>query len=144
MVAGRDPLGIFGELAPAVIESFSKPTPIVVFEFDVASLTASWDRPTVYHPAPRLPASKRDLSLLAPVGLREAKIRAAIREDATVESVLLYDVYEGKQVGEGRKSLTYEVTLRAEERTLTDEEIAGIVAGIEQRLRTLDVHLRAG
>lgn len=138
-----EPLGTFGELAPPAAGALSNPTTVVVFEFDVAGLTARVEEPIAYTPAPRLPASKRDLSVVAPAALREAVIRSAIREDATVESVFLYDVYDGEQVSEGRRSLTYELTLRAEDRTLTDAEIAGLIAGIEQRLGLLNVHLRA-
>ncbi len=81
--------------------------------------------------------------MLTPATLEEARVRAVLAAEPEVESVLLYDVYTGEQVGAGRRSLTYEISLRAEDRTLTDAEIAEVVERISQRLGELDVHLRA-
>jgi phenylalanyl-tRNA synthetase beta chain len=81
--------------------------------------------------------------MLTPSGLDEARVRAVLLAEPEVESALLYDVYTGEQVGAGRRSLTYEISLRAKERTLTDEEIAEIVERIARRLGELDVRLRA-
>ncbi|MCX6092296.1 MAG: hypothetical protein NTX23_05475 [Candidatus Bipolaricaulota bacterium] len=81
--------------------------------------------------------------MLTPASLEEARVRAVLAAEPEVESVLLYDVYTGEQVGAGRRSLTYEISLRAEDRTLTDAEIAQVVERISQRLSQLDVHLRA-
>ena len=81
--------------------------------------------------------------MLTPADLEEARVRAALSAEPEVESVLLYDVYTGEQVGVGRRSLTYEISLRALDRTLTDAEIAVVVERIAQRLSELDVRLRA-
>jgi phenylalanyl-tRNA synthetase beta chain len=81
--------------------------------------------------------------MLTPADLDEARVRAVLSAEPEVESVLLYDVYTGEQVGAGRRSLTYEISLRASDRTLTDAEIAVVVERIAQRLSELDVRLRA-
>ena len=135
-------LGTFGELAPDLRTRFSVPTNVLLFEFAAAPLIARIDDRAVYTPLPRFPASKRDLSVLAPAGLAEAAVREAIEGEPEVESVLLYDLYQGEQVAAGRRSLTYEIALRAD-RTLTDAEIAEIVGKIEARLGRLDVHVRS-
>ena len=134
--------GFLGELAPALIERFPVPTTILVFEFDAMELTVHADDPIAYTELPQFPASKRDLSVSAPAGLPAADIHGAILAEPEVESALLYDLYEGDQVGRGRKSLTYEIAFRATDRTLTDPEVDGIVARIESRLGKLDVHIR--
>ena len=135
-------LGRFGELSPSLIDRLPIPTPVLLFEFDVDALIEGIEEKLLYTPLPRFPASKRDLSLSAPAALAEAEVRDAIATEPEVESVLLYDIYQGEQVAEGRKSLTYELSLRID-RTLTDEETAQIIGRIEARLADLDVHLRS-
>jgi phenylalanyl-tRNA synthetase beta chain len=141
--ASGEELGWFGELAPAIRSRLAASVEIVVFEFDLETLWRLHPGARTFVPLPRFPASLRDLSLHAPVDLAEDEIREAIRAEKEVEHVLLYDLYEGEQVASGRKSLTYEVSLRASDHTLTDEEAAAIVGRIEARLAELDVHLRA-
>ena len=141
LLDGRS-IGLLGELAPARLERFAIPTSVLVFEFDSAALTTRADDPIVYAEPPQFPASKRDLSVSAPAALPEAGVRGAILSQGEVESALLYDRYEGEQVGAGRVSLTYEVAFRAPDRTMTDPEVDKIVAGIEARLAPLDVRLR--
>ncbi len=136
------PIGFLGELSPALTERFAVPTTILVFEFRAADLTINADAPITYSKLPQFPASKRDLSVSAPAGLPEAEVHEAILADPEVETALLYDLYEGEQVGEGRKSLTYELAFRAADRTLTDPQVDEVVTRIESRLGKLDVHLR--
>ncbi len=137
------PLGILGELHPGLLDRFAVPTAVLLFEFDLAALLDEFEAPIRYQPLPLLPAAKRDLSMLTPACLAEAQVRAALAAEPEVESILLYDVYTGEQVDMGQRSLTYEISLRAKDRTLTDAEIAQIVERIAARLEKLDVRLRA-
>ena len=136
-------IGHLGELAPSLVERLAVPTTVFLFEFDIDALFAAFDTPASFTPLPRYPASKRDLSLTAPVAVPERRIREALRSEPTLESILLYDLYRGEQIGEGKKSLTYELAFRAADGTLTDEQVAAAVRRIESRLRELDVHVRA-
>jgi len=136
-------LGLLGEIAPHLVDRFPTPAQVYLFEFALEPLLNAFETPIRYADVPKHPASRRDLSLTAPSGLPESQIRAAIASEPTLESILLYDLYEGKQVGEGRKSLTYEVAFRHPERTLTDADVHEAAARIEKRLGTLDVHLRS-
>jgi len=138
------PVGHIGELAPHLTERLSVSTPVLLFEFDSEALLTHFEDPISFQEIPNLPASKRDLSLTAPAGLPEGEVRRAIESEPTLESILLYDVYEGEQVAAGRKSLTYEVSFRATDHTLTDEEVSDTIGRIEKRLQALDVHLRTG
>ena len=135
-------IGWLGELAPALISRFAVPTTVLVFEFGMPDLAVGLDATIRYAKLPPFPASKRDLSVSAPVALPEAKIRETILSGPEVETALLYDLYDGKQVGVGRKSLTYELAFRATDRTLTDADVDQIVAQIESQLGNLDVHIR--
>jgi len=143
-VRDGDTLGTLGEIAPTLIDRLTTETTVLLFEFDVETLLADFERPVSFTPLPRVPASKRDLSVSAPIEVPEERIREIIRSESSIESVLLYDLYRGEQVGESRKSLTYEVSLRAPNRTLTDDDVDATIARIEDRLRELDVHLRTG
>jgi phenylalanyl-tRNA synthetase beta chain len=142
-VRGDATLGFLGEIHPELVERFAVPTTVYLFEFELLPLLAGLAAPVRYQPLPILPAAKRDLSMLTPADLDEAQVRAVLSAEPEVESVLLYDVYTGEQVGAGRRSLTYEIALRALDRTLTDTEIAVVVERIAQRLGELDVRLRA-
>lgn len=135
-------IGFLGELSPRLLERFAVPTEIILFEIDPARLLTSFEQVPRYEPVPVLPAAKRDLSLSAPRSLEEAQIRAVLASEPAIDSILLYDVFEGEQVGRGRKSLTYEVALRARDHTLTDDEVAAIVDRLAAQLAEHDVRLR--
>lgn len=143
LVIDTETIGLFGELAPTVRDLLPGRPRVILFELDLKELYRRGGGQRVFTPLPRFPASKRDLSLLSPIDLPEEEIRGAIRAEAQVEHVLLYDLYQGEQVATGCKSLTYEVSLRAADRTLTDEEVSSIIARIEKRLAKLGVRLRA-
>ena len=143
LVRNVEPIGILGELHPGLLDRFAVPTTVFLFELELWPLLGEFETPIRYRALPLLPAARRDLSMLTPASLEEARVRAVLAAEPEVESVLLYDVYTGEQVGAGQRSLTYEISLRAEDRTLTDAEIAQVVERISQRLSQLDVHLRA-
>ena len=75
---------------------------------------------------PRYPAVERDLALLVPQDVAAGEVAETIRREGGpyLHDVALFDVYEGKQVPAGYRSLAYTMTYRADDRTLTDEEIA--------------------
>ena len=143
ILRGEEAIGLVGELAPSLNESLPVPTRVILFELDLQPLCEEGIPQAQFAPVPRFPSSVRDLSLLVPAGLPEAEVRAAITAEPMVEEALLYDLYQGKQVAKGRKSLTYEVILRAGDRTLTDEEVDAAIGRMAGRLGELGVMLRA-
>lgn len=98
---------------------------------------------TKYRPLPRFPASKRDLSLLAPADLPEAAVRERIGAEPLVETAFLYDRYQGPGIPAGQVSLTYEISFRHPERTLSAEEVEEAVHRILGALSDLGVRLRS-
>jgi len=138
-----EPIGWFGELSPSVSQRLSYPTTVVLFEFSTERLIAESETIPAYSEPSRFPASKRDLSLTAPIDLPESEVRSIIAGEPEVETVLLYDLYRGGQLPPGRKSLTYEISLRSPDRTMTDEEVTGIISRIISRLAELDVAIRS-
>jgi len=135
-------IGLFGELAPRIRDRLLGAPRVILFELDLDNLYTQPASGRMFTSLPRFPASKRDLSLLVPVDLPEARVREAICAEETVERVLLYDLYHGEQVTAGAKSLTYEVSLRAADRTLTDEDVDATISRVVKRLAELGVRLR--
>ena len=136
-------VGFMGALDPSLIEHFAIQVPIILFEFSGAEITASTENAIRYEKVSQFPASKRDLSLSAPRALPEAQIRQILLEELAVHSALLYDTYQGEQIASDEKSLTYELSFRAADRTLTDGEVSVSIGRIAKELEALDVHLRA-
>lgn len=140
------PVGVIGELHPAVRERLEINLPrAVVAEIDLDALIAAAG-PATFRSISRYPATIQDLSIVAPVAVPEAQVAALIRRGAgdLLENLTLFDVYSGAQVGEGRRSLTYHLTFRAADRTLTDEALAKvrkkIIGGLE---REIDATIRS-
>ncbi len=92
----------------------------------------------LYKPLPKFPASTRDIAVLVadevPVAALEQAVRGAA--GAILENVTLFDVYRGEQVPQGQKSVAYSLSLRAPDRTLTDEECDGAMQKAIQALET--------
>ncbi len=93
-----------------------------------------------YRPLPEHPASDRDLALLTPATVASAAVEGVIREAAgpLLESVRPFDLYEGKGIPEGTRSVAWRLRFRAADRTLTDAEtdaaVSRVLAALEERL----------
>jgi len=143
IVAAKEKIGLFGEIAPRITDSLPGQPRAIMFEIDLDKTRQLSREHETFTPLPRFPMSKRDLSLLAPIDLPEGTIRETISSEKMIEQVLLYDLYQGEQVGSGQWSLTYEVSLRAIDRTLTDEQVTKTIARVEKKLAKIGVSLRS-
>lgn len=120
-------VGHAGELHPKVVQAFGLPARAGAVELDLdALMRAAVDVP----PGPEFstyPVAKEDVALVVDDDVPAARVEAALRDGAgeLLESVRLFDVYTGAQVGEGKRSLAFALRFRAPDRTLTDEEIVG-------------------
>ncbi|GGF35538.1 phenylalanine--tRNA ligase beta subunit [Marmoricola endophyticus] len=126
IVVGEHVVGHAGELHPRVCASYDLPPRSAAAEIDLDVLAAH-AREVV--PAPRIssyPVAKDDVALVVDADLPAAELAATLREGAgeLCESVRLFDLYTGEQIGEGRKSLAFALRFRALDRTLTDAETA--------------------
>lgn len=133
-------LGVLGEVDPTLLDLPGERRVLFV-ELRLPVLQRAAKAPE-YRPLPRFPASKRDLSLLAPTDLPEERIRERLLAEPLVESAFLYDRYQGAGIPPGRVSLTYELSFRHPERTLSAEEVEEAVQRILASLSSLDVFLR--
>jgi phenylalanyl-tRNA synthetase beta chain len=90
----------------------------------------------LYQPIPVHPGSERDLALLVPSGTSAAEVDGTIRGSAgaLLEDAHPFDLYEGKGIPEGTRSVAFRLRFRAPERTLTDAEVDGAVAAVLRAL----------
>lgn len=128
---GDQLIGYAGELHPRVIEAAGVPERACAFEVNLDALMAA---ATDVRRAPEVgtqPVAKEDLALVVDRSVSAAELEHALRAGAgeLLESVRLFDVYEGPQVPEGKKSLAFALRFRAPDRTLSSEETAEARAG---------------
>ncbi len=119
-------LGELGQMHPDVLSAWDVPGPIYMAELSFGEILAlSVDTPA-FQPLPRFPVVSRDLAIVVPEDSESAhwiEIIESAPVDLIVEKGRLFDVFRGPAVGLGKKSLAITFTLRAEDHTLTDEEI---------------------
>jgi phenylalanyl-tRNA synthetase beta chain len=124
LYAGETLLGHAGELHPRVAEAYGLPPRTCAMELEVTVLEESLPGPVQVQPISGYPVATQDVALVVPAEVPVGDVEAALREGAgpLLESIRLFDVYTGSQVGEGRKSLAYSLRFRAPDRTLIVEE----------------------
>jgi len=134
-VAGVE-IGLLGEASPEVRERLDIRGRPCLFEIDLDRLTGLVPGAASYKPLPRFPALYRHLAIVVGRDASYADVRQAIIElgGAIVEAVDLLDVYTGPQVGGGERNLALSLVFRSPERTLTDEEVNGVLDSIRDTL----------
>lgn len=137
--------GIFGELAPVVLENYGIGTKAYAAKLEIPEMMELSDGERVYKPLPKFPATTRDIAVVCDDGLSAASIEKTIKSAVgnTLESIELFDVYKGKQVGEGKKSLAFAISMRSHEGTLTDEQADAAMKRVIKELSKLGAELRA-
>jgi len=137
IVVQGSPVGVVGELHPAVQRAFDLPASVFFAELSLDRLEALPPRQVVHRPLPRFPAVQRDLAVVVPTSVPAADVSRAIRAvpNPHLKRVTLFDVYTGEQVGSGRKSLAYSLLYQAEDRTLTDAEVNAMHGEVVERIR---------
>ena len=137
-------IGYLGEVHPEVCDAYSIGTRAYIAVIDIPSVLefATFDRK--YKGIAKFPAVSRDLSMVVPKEVSAGQIEDMIRQRGgkIMESCELFDIYEGDQVKEGCKSIAYSITFRADDRTLTDDDITGAMKKILNGLESLGIELR--
>ena len=134
--SGEKYLGIFGELHPECAENYGFSGKVCAMELDFDAIFELKKKVYEYTSLPKFPAVERDFSFVCGEELPAGDVEEAMKQAGgkTVESVKLFDVYRGPQVGEGKKSVSFAVMLRAADRTMTDEEADKVVNKIMKKL----------
>lgn len=143
-VAGKE-IATFGEVHPKVCENYGIDGKVFIAEIKADVLYGLEKGKTIYKPLPKFPAVERDLALVCDAETPVGTLEAAIREGAgkLCEEIKLFDVYQGSQIAEGKKSVAFSVTLRSAESTLTDEVIDRAVNKMIKKLDAVGATLRS-
>ena len=121
-------VGYAGELHPKVTAALGLPARTVAAELDVDALVAATGEPLQATALSTFPPAHTDVALVVDEAVSAAAVESALRKGAgpSLESLVLFDIYRGDQVGEGRKSLAFRLTFRSAERTLTTDEVSAL------------------
>jgi phenylalanyl-tRNA synthetase beta chain len=131
-------LGIVGELHPAQMLHYELSSTCALFELDLSRLVSYVFLPRrAIETPPRFPAIRRDLALVLDREFPAARIVKTLREiaPALLESVEIFDVYEGSSIPQGKKSVAVACRYRSKERTLTDDEVNRTHAALVEQAR---------
>jgi phenylalanyl-tRNA synthetase beta chain len=145
VLLGGKRIARLGEVYPDVSENYGIESRVYYASVDAQALfdNASLDR--VYTPLPKFPATVRDIAVTCDEVLPVLKLEKTIKSAAgkSLESIELFDVYRGHQIAQGKKSVAFSITLRASDRTLTDEETAKTMERIVSALKNIGADLRS-
>ena len=134
----------YGELHPQVVKNFDLSGKVYMFEIDLEAVLSIKVPPFRYQSFSKFPGTSRDLAIVAPVSVTSCEIVALIKEHGGeyLESVSIFDVYEGEHIEAGYRSLAYNLQFRSMEGTLNDEDIDGAIQAIIDALATKNCKLR--
>ena len=134
----------YGELHPQVVKNFDLSGKVYMFEIDLEAVLSITVSPFRYQSFSKFPGTSRDLAIVAPVSVTSGDIVALIKEHGGeyLESVSIFDVYEGEHIEAGYRSLAYNLQFRSMEGTLNDEDIDGAIQAIIDALASKNCKLR--
>lgn len=130
------PVGFYGQVRGDLCAQFDLERPVYSFCLRAPNLLSAFDQSRMFVPLPRYPAVERDLAVIVPEDVEWGQIlEAVLSVDRTlIESVELFDVYRGKPVPAGEKSLAFSVRLRSSEGTLSEEQAGTVYDRMVARL----------
>jgi phenylalanyl-tRNA synthetase beta chain len=124
-LGGKLPLGELGQLLPALAKKYDLRDAVFLAEFNLDLLLAKRNPAKSFKALPQFPSSRRDVAMLVPETVTHDAVLQSVKQakPANLESVDLFDVFRGKGIPEGQKSLAYAFTYRGADKTLTDVEV---------------------
>lgn len=140
LLSGRD-IGWCGRLHPSVQKRYDIPKDVYIFELDLGAVLGAYlSKKIVYKPISRFPGISRDVALLLDSGVTYEKLLHSFKKNVNklVQSVELFDIYEGEELPSGKKSMAYRIYFASSERTLSDEEVdramSEIIEGVKKEI----------
>jgi phenylalanyl-tRNA synthetase beta chain len=129
-------IGRIGLVRADIRQGWKIHEPLAVGEIAVEALLARANKPVSMQPVPSIPCSSRDVALIVDRATAHAAVMDLVAEKrpAELESVELFDIFEGKKLGENRKSMAYRFTYRGRQQTLSDEAVEKLHRPIVERL----------
>ena len=145
VMLGNEKVAYIGQVHPEVMDNYSMKQNAIVAVIDMPVLVAHATFDRKYEAVAKFPAIKRDLSMTVSKEIFVGQLEKIIKKSGgkLLESVELFDVYEGNQIEAGKKSVAYSLTFRAKDRTLEESEINVIVEKILNKLTELGAELRS-
>jgi phenylalanyl-tRNA synthetase beta chain len=136
-------LGFLGEVHPLVAGQWDVPR-TAVFAVDLAKLAAAVPEGTTFEAFGAFPVLRQDIAVTLPESVPAREVTDAVRQagGGTLDTVEIFDVYSGEQVGEGRRSLALALAFRSLEGTLTDDDVAPVRERIVAELERIGGELR--
>ena len=127
-LGGNSVLGSFGQIDPDILEFWDIDEPVFLFELSFNALETAASRQLKFTPLARYPAVERDIAVIVPDRLSAQDLLEYISAQAPdfLEKVQIFDVYRGKPVPEGSKSIGMRFTYRALDHTLSDHEVSEV------------------
>jgi phenylalanyl-tRNA synthetase beta chain len=137
VLAGESRIAVFGELLPSVARQWDLDEHRVsVAEIDLTAILSLLPEQVEQVVVPKFLPVEQDFAIVVDEETPAAQVEASLREGAgpLVTAVTLFDIYQGPQIGEDKKSLAYRVTFTAPDRALTDAELVKVRSRIERTL----------
>jgi phenylalanyl-tRNA synthetase beta chain len=129
---GENEIGVFGQIHPLVAKNYDVDAEFYCAELSFDALFAARGEDAVYQPLPKFPAVTRDIAVVCDKAVTVGALEDCIRRGAKglLKEVVLFDIYTGTGIPEGKKSVAFNLTLRADDRSLTAEEADADVKSI--------------
>jgi phenylalanyl-tRNA synthetase beta chain len=144
--AGQKPVGLLGEVAPAVLKLYDLKQSVFILELDVAGLLEAGTEAIDARPIPRYPATTRDITLIIAESIESVDLTEFVEklDEQLAESVTIFDVYTGEPIKTGKKSVSIRITYRSSTETLEDSAVNDLHTSIsEQLIAAFDASLPA-
>ena len=135
--AGETYLGVFGQIHPLVAANYGMDTEVYTAELSFDAMYEKRGDIPVYQPLPKFPAVTRDIAVVCDEAVTVGALEESIRRGAKglLKDVSLFDIYRGPGVAGGKKSVAFNLVLRADDRSLTgeeaDEDVQSILAALK-------------
>ena len=135
--AGETLLGVFGQIHPLVAANYGVDSEIYTAELSFEAMYEMRGGIPIYQPLPKFPAVTRDIAVVCDEAVTVGALEESIRRGAKglLKEVSLFDIYRGPGVADGKKSVAFNLVLRADDRSLTgdeaDEDVQSILASLE-------------
>ncbi len=138
--SGEDCLGLFGQIHPLAARNYGVDGALYCAQLSVQALERAQGPDPEYRPLPKFPSVTRDIAVVCGQAVTVGQLEQVIRDGAgsLLQAVCLFDIYQGPGIPQGKKSVAFNLVLRADERSLTgqeaDEEVAAILQALEREL----------
>lgn len=137
-------VGVIGEIHPKIAEKYDINTKVYAAELELLPVYNFNKEPIIFKALPKYPSVSRDISLLCDKEILVGDLTDAIKvaSGKLCEDIKLFDVYSGSQIPDGKKSVSFSLTLRSSETTLTDEQVEKVMSKVFQKLSDAGATLR--